>query len=63
MFRKPTEFVPSTVQLLKVPEVGVPKTGVVKDGLVANATTVPEPVVVYDVPQADPVEFAMPAPG
>ena len=63
MVLKPTELVPSTVQLLKVPEVGVPKTGVVKDGLVANATTVPEPVVVYDVPQADPVEFAMPAPG
>lgn len=51
------------VQFVKVPEVGVPKTGVTKVGEVANATTVPEPVVVYDVPQAEPVEFAIPAPG
>ena len=34
---------PSTVQLLKVPEVGVPSTGVVKDGDV-DKTTEPEPV-------------------
>ena len=40
-----------------------PSVGVVNDGLVANATTVPLPVVEYDVPQADPVEFAIPAPG
>jgi len=37
--------------------------GVVKLGDVANATTVPLPVVEYDVPQADPVEFGIPAPG
>ncbi len=43
MFRKPTEFVPSTVQLLKVPEVGVPSTGVTKVGLVAK-TIAPLPV-------------------
>jgi hypothetical protein len=49
--------------LLNVPDVGVPRTGVVNDGLVANATTVPEPVVVYEVPQVEPVEFAIPAPG
>ena len=33
------------VQFVNVPEVGVPKSGVVKLGLVANATTVPLPVV------------------
>jgi hypothetical protein len=43
--RKPTAFVPSTVQLLNVPDVGVPNNGVVNDGLVAKATTVPLPVV------------------
>jgi hypothetical protein len=37
--------------------------GVAIDGEVANATTVPLPVVLYDVPHAAPVEFAMPAPG
>jgi hypothetical protein len=46
MFKNPTELVPSAVQLLRFPDVGVPSTGVVKDGLVANATTVPLPVVV-----------------
>lgn len=49
--------------LLKLPDCGVPRIGVVKLGDVASATTVPEPVVVYDVPQAVPVEFGMPAPG
>jgi hypothetical protein len=50
MLRYPTEFVPSTVQLLKVPEVGVPKTGVTKVGDV-DKTLLPEPVdVVTPVP-------------
>ena len=40
-----------------------PSVGVVKEGEVANATTVPEPVVEYDVPHAEPVELAIPAPG
>ena len=35
MFRKPTELVPSTVQLLKVPEAGVPSTGAVNVLLVS----------------------------
>lgn len=51
------------VPVLKLPDCGVPKIGVVKLGDVANATTVPEPVVVYDVPHAVPVEFGIPAPG
>ena len=51
------------VPVLKLPDCGVPKIGVVKLGYVASATTVPEPVVVYDVPQAVPVEFGIPAPG
>jgi hypothetical protein len=51
------------VPVLKLPDCGVPRIGVVKLGDVANATTVPEPVVVYDVPHAEPVEFGMPAPG
>ena len=51
------------VPVLKLPDCGVPKIGVVKLGEVANATTVPDPVVVYDVPQAVPVELGMPAPG
>ena len=33
------------VPVLKLPDCGVPKIGVVKLGEVANATTVPEPVV------------------
>ena len=50
MFKYPTEFVPSTVQLLKVPEVGVPNIGVTKVGDVDN-TLFPEPVeVVTPVP-------------
>jgi len=49
-FLNPTASVPSTVQLLYVPEVGVPKTGVVNDGLVER-TTFPLPVeVVTPVP-------------
>lgn len=51
------------VPVLKLPDCGVPRIGVVKLGEVANATTVPEPVVLYDVPHAVPVEFGMPAPG
>lgn len=72
MFRKPTELVPSTVQLLKVPEAGVPSTGVVNTGAVnvllvrvcvsLVPTTVPVGVVL-DVSQAVPVDTAMPAPG
>ena len=48
MFKNPTEFVPSTVQLLNVPLVGVPKIGVTNVGDVAKATTVPVPVVVNE---------------
>ena len=62
--------VPSSYVLKTAPEPNLmlvanaaPKIGVVNEGLVANATTVPLPVVEYDVPQADPVEFAIPAPG
>lgn len=51
------------VPVLKSPDCGVPKIGVVKLGDVANATTVPDPVVEYDVPHAVPVELGMPAPG
>lgn len=51
------------VPVLKSPDCGVPRIGVVKLGDVANATTVPEPVVVYDVLHAEPVELGMPAPG
>ena len=51
------------VPVLKLPDCGVPRIGVVKLGDVASATTVPEPVVEYDVPQAVPVELGMPAPG
>ena len=40
-----------------------PIVGVVNDGEVASATTVPEPVVEYDVPHDVPVELGMPAPG
>ena len=41
----------------------MPRIGVVKLGEVANATTVPEPVVEYDVPHDVPVELGIPAPG
>ena len=51
------------VPVLKLPDVGVPRAGVVKLGEVAKATTVPEPVVLYEVPHAVPVEFGIPAPG
>jgi hypothetical protein len=51
------------VALVNVAEVGVPKMGVTNVGLVANATTVPVPVVLYEVPQAVPVELPIPAPG
>lgn len=51
------------VALVNVAEVGVPKMGVTNVGLVAKATTVPVPVVLYEVPQAVPVEFPIPAPG
>lgn len=51
------------VALVNVAEVGVPKMGVTNVGLVAKATTVPVPVVLYEVPQAAPVEFPIPAPG
>jgi hypothetical protein len=37
--------------------------GVVKLGEVAKANTVPLPVVLYEVPQAVPVELGMPEPG
>ena len=51
------------VPVLKLPLVGVPKTGVTNVGDVAKAKTVPVPVVVYEVPHAEPVELAIPAPG
>jgi hypothetical protein len=51
------------VPVEKSPDVGVPKTGVTNVGLVAKATTVPVPVVLYEVPHAVPVEFAIPAAG
>ena len=43
MFLKPTAFVPSAVQLDKLPEVGVPRSGVTNVGEVAN-TSEPDPV-------------------
>ena len=43
ILRKPTELVPSAVQLDKLPEEGVPKTGVTNVGDVAK-TSAPEPV-------------------
>jgi hypothetical protein len=42
-FLYPTGLVPSTVQLLSVPDVGVPKIGVTKVGVLAN-TLAPVPV-------------------
>ena len=51
------------VPVLKLPDCGVPKIGVVKLGEVAKATTVPLPVVLYEVPHAVPVELAIPAEG
>jgi hypothetical protein len=43
MFLKPTGLVPSAVQVVNAPEVGVPRTGVTKVGDVASAIP-PEPV-------------------
>jgi hypothetical protein len=37
MFLKPTGLVPSAVQFVNAPEVGVPRTGVTKVGEVARA--------------------------
>ena len=51
------------VPVLKSPDCGVPKIGVTKVGEVAKAITEPLPLVVYDVPQAVPVELGIPAPG
>ena len=48
-FLKPTESVPSTVKLLRVPEVGVPRTGVTSEGEVAKTR---EPVPVSSVTAA-----------
>jgi hypothetical protein len=66
----PTGSVPVTpvvkdrfVQFDRFPDEGVPRTGVTNVGDVVSATTVPLPLVVYDVPQDDPVEFAIPAAG
>ena len=50
------------VRLVATPEVGVPNNGVTNVGEVDN-TTLPEPVVLYEVPHADPVELGIPAPG
>ena len=56
---------PAAVPVMFVPTnaLGVPRAGVTNVGDVAKANTVPVPVVVYEVPQAVPVELAMPAPG
>lgn len=51
------------VALVNVADVGVPKIGVTNVGDVVRATVVPEPLVLYEVPQAEPVELGMPAPG
>ena len=50
------------VALVSVADEGVPKAGVTKVGDVDN-TTSPVPVVLYEVPQAEPVELGIPAPG
>jgi hypothetical protein len=49
--------------LTKLVPVAAPRIGVTKVGVFVNATTVPVPLVEYDVPHAVPVEFAIPAPG
>ena len=49
--------------LPEIEPVAEPMFGVVKTGEVVKARTVPVPLVVYDVPQAAPVELAIPAPG
>ena len=50
------------VALVSVTDEGVPKAGVTRVGEVDNATS-PAPVVLYEVPQAVPVELGIPAPG
>ena len=66
MFLKPTASVPSTVQLLRVPDVGVPSTGVTKVGEVAKTKTpVPVSSVTADARLAEdgvPKNVATPAP-
>ncbi len=69
------EFVPVLPEVAELPSnVRVPLaaaapmssgsvTWVAKVGEFLRAKIVPPPVVVYDVPQADPVEFGMPEPG
>ena len=49
--------------LTRLVPVAAPRTGVVNVGVFVSATTVPVPLVEYDVPHAEPVEFAIPAPG
>jgi hypothetical protein len=62
MFLKPTGLVPSAVQVLSVPEVGVPRTGVTKVGDVASAIP-PEPVTFCPKAVATPVpKDVMPVP-
>ena len=51
------------VPVLKSPDCGVPRIGVIRLGDVASTNVVPVPVVVYDAPQAVPVELCMTAPG
>ena len=67
-----TVVVPAIAAALNtvVPEVeplnvapALPIVGVVSDGDVAKATTVPEPLVLYEVPHDEPVELGMPDPG
>ena len=53
----------SPVAFVRVKVDGVPRFGVVNAGESVSATTVPVPLVVYEVPHADPVEFGIPAPG
>src|ERR1700691_5887686 len=43
--------------------VATPRAGVIRLGDVCKTTTVPLPVVVYEVPHALPVELGMPEPG
>ena len=50
------------VKLVTTPDDGVPNAGVTSVGDVDN-TTLPVPVVLYEVPQAVPVDNGMPAPG
>jgi hypothetical protein len=51
------------VMFVPVPDDGVPSAGVTNVGLIVSARTLPLPEVVYGVVHADPVEFAIPAPG